>query len=82
MLVHGRHHELAEEQRTEMLQREMLYRKKQMPSNPLDPMFYHVYEDTLPDEQYYRLIPEGKLNSPWTYFEIYYLPSKSRWQTH
>ena len=35
--------------------------RKDLPANPLDPFFYHVYENTLPAEQYYRLIPEGKL---------------------
>lgn len=61
MLVHGRHHELSDEQRSQLLANEQTFNNmKSLPSNPLDLSFYHVYDNTLPEEQYYRLIPEGK----------------------
>ena len=66
MLVHGRHHELSDEQRSQHKAKEdTYYARTMLSSDPHDPSFYHVYNNTLPDEQYYRLIPEGKYQSIW-----------------
>lgn len=51
MLVHGRYEELSEDQRESLMVRERQYHKRtKLPSNPLDPFFYHVYVGTLPME--------------------------------
>ena len=61
MLVHGRHFELSEEQRLALLKNEEVYLSlKRMPSDPLHPAFYHVFDHTLPPEHHYRIIPNGK----------------------
>ena len=31
-----------------------------MPDDPLDPFYCHVFENTLPKEYHYRIVPEGK----------------------
>ena len=33
---------------------------KKMPNDPHDPYYYHVYEDTLPKEYHYRIVPKDK----------------------
>lgn len=61
MLIHGRYDELTEVQRIHMLKKEEEYMQRvQFPTNPHDPIFYHVFESTLPTEELYRLIPAGK----------------------
>lgn len=63
MLVHGRYEELSEEQRTQMMDKEREYLEmSQFPTDPHHPMFYHIFHETLPSEQFYRMIPEGKFN--------------------
>ena len=59
--VQGRYEELKDEQKAVMLELEKEYKAlKSTPSDPTDPYFYHIYEDTLPKENHYRIIPIGK----------------------
>ena len=63
MQVHGRYHELSEDQIMDLKRRDQAYMSRtSMPSNPKDPFYYHVYSHTLPKEHFYRMVPEGKLN--------------------
>jgi len=59
--VQGRYEELKDEQIAVMLELEKDYKAlKSTPADPTDPYFYHIYEDTLPKENHYRIIPIGK----------------------
>ena len=61
MLVHGRYEELSEKQKYEMLLFEQQYSKfQQLPSDPMHPIYYHVFSNTLPADDLYRIVPEGK----------------------
>lgn len=76
MLVHGRYEELSEKQKYELLLMEDEYvQQETMPNDPMDPYYYHVYSYTLPIEEYYRIVPEGKLTND---FEIEHFKNLNR----
>ena len=61
MLVHGRYEQLSATQMEHMRTLEEHYSAQpELPTDPHAPCFYHVYENTLPREFHYRIIPEGK----------------------
>ena len=61
MRVQCNWHKLSEEQKQDLLDQESKYKAMVgMPKDPKHPFFYHVYLDTLPPEQAYRLKPKRR----------------------
>ena len=56
MKVHRHYFELSDAQKLQMEANELQYNKRAtLPTDPQDPMFYHIYKNTLPLEQAYRI---------------------------
>ena len=57
----GHMHELSEEQFSQVVAKEEEYKAmKQMPMDPLHPVYYHTFTYTLPQEQAYRIVDTRK----------------------
>ena len=61
MMLQGRFYELSEEQQKQMLLLENKYFKRtKLPTSGKDPIWYHVFQNSLPLEQAYRVVPSWK----------------------
>ena len=61
MTVQGRFYELSPDQQKQMLLLEKKYCKRtKLPTSGNDPFWYHIYQDSLPFEQVYRVVPQHK----------------------
>jgi len=53
--VHSHYFELSDDQKEYMISKEKGFKQMKVPNDPHHPMLYHVYSETLPLEQAYRI---------------------------